>query len=114
MARIPLIEEAEHPELAEVIGRIKAGRRGADIDYVSGNVAAAGLQLSDLCRVGFENRFCRCVRSDGMRGFPLLVIDTAGREADNNLLLAGQFPILITDTHQSHYMVPPKEFVSMR
>src|SRR5260370_38118907 len=28
MARIPLIEEAEHPELADVIGRIKAGRRG--------------------------------------------------------------------------------------
>jgi alkylhydroperoxidase family enzyme len=28
MARIPLIEEAEHPELAEVIARIKAGRRG--------------------------------------------------------------------------------------
>jgi alkylhydroperoxidase family enzyme len=28
MARIPLIEEAEHPEFAEVIGRIKAGRRG--------------------------------------------------------------------------------------
>jgi len=28
MARISLIEEAEHPELAEVIGRIKAGRRG--------------------------------------------------------------------------------------
>ena len=28
MARIPLIEESEHPELAELIGRIKAGRRG--------------------------------------------------------------------------------------
>src|SRR5215467_6905824 len=28
MARIPLIEEAEHPELADIIGRIKAGRRG--------------------------------------------------------------------------------------
>jgi alkylhydroperoxidase family enzyme len=28
MARIPLIEEADHPELAEAIGRIKAGRRG--------------------------------------------------------------------------------------
>lgn len=28
MARIPLIEEADHPELAEVTGRIKAGRRG--------------------------------------------------------------------------------------
>jgi alkylhydroperoxidase family enzyme len=28
MARIPLIEEAEHPELADLIGRIKAGRRG--------------------------------------------------------------------------------------
>src|SRR5215471_2280167 len=28
MARISLIEEVEHPELAEVIGRIKAGRRG--------------------------------------------------------------------------------------
>jgi 4-carboxymuconolactone decarboxylase len=28
MARIPLIEEADHPELGEVIGRIKAGRRG--------------------------------------------------------------------------------------
>ena len=28
MARISLIEEAEHPELAELIGRIKAGRRG--------------------------------------------------------------------------------------
>jgi alkylhydroperoxidase family enzyme len=28
MARISLIEETEHPALAEVIGRIKAGRRG--------------------------------------------------------------------------------------
>jgi alkylhydroperoxidase family enzyme len=28
MARITLIEEAEHPELAEPIARIKAGRRG--------------------------------------------------------------------------------------
>jgi 4-carboxymuconolactone decarboxylase len=28
MARISLIEEADHPELAEQIGRIKAGRRG--------------------------------------------------------------------------------------
>jgi alkylhydroperoxidase family enzyme len=28
MARIPLIEEAAHPELAEPIARIKAGRRG--------------------------------------------------------------------------------------
>jgi alkylhydroperoxidase family enzyme len=28
MARIPLIEEAEHPELADIIARIKAGRRG--------------------------------------------------------------------------------------
>src|SRR5262249_9144850 len=28
MARISLIEEVEHPELAELIGRIKAGRRG--------------------------------------------------------------------------------------
>jgi alkylhydroperoxidase family enzyme len=28
MARISLIEEAEHPELADLIGRIKAGRRG--------------------------------------------------------------------------------------
>src|SRR5262249_31643416 len=32
MARISLIEEAEHPELAEVIGRIKAGRRGSLIN----------------------------------------------------------------------------------
>jgi alkylhydroperoxidase family enzyme len=29
MARIPLIEEADHPELAEAIGRIRAGRGGA-------------------------------------------------------------------------------------
>ncbi|MBV9970554.1 MAG: carboxymuconolactone decarboxylase family protein [Xanthobacteraceae bacterium] len=28
MARISLIEEADHPELAEIIARIKAGRRG--------------------------------------------------------------------------------------
>jgi alkylhydroperoxidase family enzyme len=28
MARIALVEEAEHPELAELITRIKAGRRG--------------------------------------------------------------------------------------
>ena len=28
MARISLIEETDHPELTEVIGRIKAGRRG--------------------------------------------------------------------------------------
>jgi alkylhydroperoxidase family enzyme len=32
MARIPLIEEAEHPELADLIGRIKAGRRGGLIN----------------------------------------------------------------------------------
>jgi alkylhydroperoxidase family enzyme len=29
MARIPLIEEADHPELAEAIGRMRAGRGGA-------------------------------------------------------------------------------------
>jgi len=29
MARIPLIEEADHPELAEAIGHIRAGRGGA-------------------------------------------------------------------------------------
>jgi alkylhydroperoxidase family enzyme len=29
MARIPLIEEADHPELAEAISRIRAGRGGA-------------------------------------------------------------------------------------
>jgi 4-carboxymuconolactone decarboxylase len=29
MARIPMIEEAAHPELADVIARIKAGRGGA-------------------------------------------------------------------------------------
>ena len=28
MVRIPYIEESEHPELAELIGRIKSGRRG--------------------------------------------------------------------------------------
>src|ERR1700733_15522679 len=28
MARTPLIEETEHPELADIIARIKAGRRG--------------------------------------------------------------------------------------
>jgi len=28
MARISLIEEADHPELAPLIDRIKAGRRG--------------------------------------------------------------------------------------
>ena len=32
MARIPLIEEDQHPELAELIGRIKAGRRGSLIN----------------------------------------------------------------------------------
>ena len=29
MARISLVEEKDHPELAEVIDKIKAGRRGA-------------------------------------------------------------------------------------
>ena len=32
MARIPLIEEDQHPELAELIGPIKAGRRGSLIN----------------------------------------------------------------------------------
>ncbi len=32
MARISLIEEKDHPELAELIGRIRAGRRGALIN----------------------------------------------------------------------------------
>ena len=32
MARIPLIGEEDHPELAELIGRLKAGRRGSLIN----------------------------------------------------------------------------------
>jgi len=32
MARIALIEEKDHPELAELIGKIRAGRRGALIN----------------------------------------------------------------------------------
>jgi len=32
MARISLIEENDHPELAELIGKIRAGRRGALIN----------------------------------------------------------------------------------
>ena len=32
MARIALIEEQDHPELAELIGKIRAGRRGALIN----------------------------------------------------------------------------------
>src|ERR1700676_913458 len=32
MARVSLIEENDHPELAELIGKIRAGRRGALIN----------------------------------------------------------------------------------
>jgi alkylhydroperoxidase family enzyme len=32
MARVPNIEEKDHPELAELIGKIRAGRRGALIN----------------------------------------------------------------------------------
>ncbi len=32
MARVSLIEEQDHPELAELIGKIRAGRRGALIN----------------------------------------------------------------------------------
>ena len=28
MARVPLIQEQDHPELAELIGKLRAGRRG--------------------------------------------------------------------------------------
>ena len=32
MARVPLIDEADHPELAELIARLRAGRRGTLIN----------------------------------------------------------------------------------
>src|SRR5258708_37650379 len=50
MARIPLIEEAEHPELAEVIGRIKAGRRGGLL-----NVYKLLLHSSALAQTWFDH-----------------------------------------------------------
>ena len=53
MARISLIEETEHPELAEIIGRIKAGRRGGLLNvyklllHSPALAAAAGLTAAE-------------------------------------------------------------------
>lgn len=50
MARISLIEEAEHPELAEQIARIKAGRRGGLL-----NVYKLLLHSPALAQTWFEH-----------------------------------------------------------
>jgi alkylhydroperoxidase family enzyme len=50
MARIPLIEEADHPELADVIARFKAGRRGGLI-----NVYKLLLHSPDLAATWFDH-----------------------------------------------------------
>jgi 4-carboxymuconolactone decarboxylase len=50
MARIPLIEEADHPELADLIGPIKAGRRGGLL-----NVYKLLLHSPDLARTWFDH-----------------------------------------------------------
>jgi 4-carboxymuconolactone decarboxylase len=50
MARIPLIEEADHPELADLIGRIKAGRRGGLL-----NVYKLLLHSPELARTWFDH-----------------------------------------------------------
>ena len=50
MARISLIEEAEHPELAELIARFKAGRRGGLI-----NVYKLLMHSPDLAATWFEH-----------------------------------------------------------
>jgi len=50
MARISLIEEADHPELAETIGRIKAGRRGGLL-----NVYKLLLHNPALARTWFDH-----------------------------------------------------------
>lgn len=50
MARISLIEEADHPELAETIARIKAGRRGGLL-----NVYRLLLHSPDLAQTWFDH-----------------------------------------------------------
>lgn len=55
MARVPLIEEEEHPELAGLIGRIKSGRRGALLNVYklllhSPDVTEAWMGLIDAIR----------------------------------------------------------------
>jgi alkylhydroperoxidase family enzyme len=59
MARIPLVEESEHPELAELIARIKAGRRGALVNVYrlllhSPELAEAWMRLIDGIRTSTE------------------------------------------------------------
>ncbi len=50
MAHIPLIEETDHPELAEAIGRIKAGRRGGLL-----NVYKLLLHSPELAQTWFDH-----------------------------------------------------------
>jgi 4-carboxymuconolactone decarboxylase len=50
MARIPLIEEADHPELSDLIARFKAGRRGGLI-----NVYKLLLHSPDLAATWFDH-----------------------------------------------------------
>src|SRR3981189_2423816 len=52
MARIPLIEEADHPELAPLIDRIKAGRRGGLLNVYKLLLHAPALAETWLDHVG--------------------------------------------------------------
>ena len=59
MARISYIEEKDHPELAELIGKIRAGRRGTLINVYklllhSPTLAACWLDLISAARFKTE------------------------------------------------------------
>jgi len=55
MARVPLIEETEHPELAESIAKIKGARGGRLI-----NIYRLMLHSPALANAWFDLDICRC------------------------------------------------------
>jgi alkylhydroperoxidase family enzyme len=73
MARIALIEEADHPELEELIGRIKAGRRGGLL-----NVYKLLLHSPALAETWFEhNNAVRWKTAFGGRLREIIIIRVA-------------------------------------
>jgi hypothetical protein len=64
MARISYIEENDHPELAELIGKIRAGRRGALINVYklllhSPSLAAIWLEFVSAARFKVARRLAQ-------------------------------------------------------
>src|SRR5262249_11210806 len=77
-----------------------------DVDDVSGNIAAAGLQLVDLRRAGRQDLVGRRSRLENALGQPSLVLDAALEQVGTDRLWITKRPVLVRNAHGRHVPSP--------